>query len=79
MKISTREKVLISVTLAIILIVLYLNLFYKEIHHEIVIMKDQIYRNKESIEAASYSPSQIDELKSQILELERLSNQMLHN
>lgn len=77
MKISTREKVLISVTLAIILIVLYLNLFYKEIHHEIVIMKDQIYRNKESIEAASYSPSQIDELKSQILELERLSDQML--
>jgi len=76
LKISTREKTLICVTLVFIFLVLYFNLFYKKIYQEITIMKDQIHRNKEGIETTTYSQAQVDELKNKILELERRSNQI---
>lgn len=76
MKISTREKVSISITLVIIFVILYFNLFYKNIHHDIITIKNQIHKNKEDMAAASHYSSQIVELKSKLLELANHSNKI---
>ncbi len=68
---------MISITLVVIFVILYFNLFFKKIHHEITTMKNQIQKNKEDIEAALYSTPQIDELKNKLLELRSQSDQIL--
>ncbi|MFY9178069.1 MAG: hypothetical protein WBI74_09605 [Caldicoprobacterales bacterium] len=70
MKITTREKILVSLTLALIFIVLYFNFFYKNIFYEINTLKDQINRNKNDFEDIVYSQSQIEKLKKNISDLQ---------
>jgi len=70
LKISNREKKLISVTLAVIISLSYYNFFYKDLYRQINLIKDEIHVNKLNLEDSSYTEIQIQDMQVNLSQLE---------
>lgn len=66
MKISKREKVFISFTIVFSIIILYYNLFYKDLKGEINLLNDDIQKANRDLVQASDLDKQIKDLEADI-------------